>query len=291
MECFTTSIRRLFSFITLLPFLISPLLAQQTIRYLPPEDEFDPRSEYFIRVLELALQKSQDKYGAFTLQKGSKNIDQTVVLKQLREGQEYEVVHTMTHVGRERLLRPIRIPLTKGLLGLRLLLVRKDDVGKFSKNMDEAELKNQLWGQGSSWPDTQILELNGYRVEKIPQYHDLFLALKEGKIDAFPRSVIEIYDELLIHQSQLAVAPGIAIRYDAPVYFFVSPQNKELAERLEFGLKKALYDGSFNRLFDSYLGKHVKRAELEKRKIIQIKNPLLSAETPLNQKELWYQFE
>lgn len=291
MKYFKTSIHRSLSLVTLLFLLFAPALAQHAIRYLPPEDEFDPRSEYFIRVLELALQRSQDKYGEFNLQEGSTNDDQTVVLKQLREGQEYEVVHTMTHAGRERLLRPIRIPLTKGLLGLRLLLVRKEDVAKFSKNMDEAELKKMLFGQGSSWPDTQILELNGYRVEKIKQYQNLFKALKDGEIDAFPRSVVEIYDELLIHQSQLAVAPGIALRYDAPVYFFVSPKNKELAERLEYGLKKALFDGSFNRLFETYLGKHVKQADLDGRKIIKLQNPLLSAETPLDQKALWYQFE
>ena len=39
--------------------------------------------------------------------------------------------------------------------------------------------------------------------------------------------------------------------YPAPIYFFVNPRDKKLAERIEHGLQLAIEDGSFNELFFS----------------------------------------
>lgn len=50
----------------------------------------------------------------------------------------------------------------------------------------------------------------------------------------------------------LAIERSLFLYYEAPFYFFVSPANARLAERLSIGLQAAQADGSFDRLLNSY---------------------------------------
>ena len=46
-------------------------------------------------------------------------------------------------------------------------------------------------------------------------------------------------------------------------------------------------EGSFDQIFDKYYKDIIIKADLSKRKIFKINNPLLPSETPLNIKEYW----
>ena len=61
-----------------------------------------------------------------------------------------------------------------------------------------------------------------------------------------------------------------------------------MAEDIRQGLEKAIADGSFDKLFLQYFGERLRRAGLEKRTVIELKNPLLTSETPSGRPELWY---
>jgi hypothetical protein len=50
----------------------------------------------------------------------------------------------------------------------------------------------------------------------------------------------------------------------------------------------ALADGSFDLLFQQYFGEIIKRSNLEGRTVLELVNPLLPPETPLQRKALWY---
>jgi hypothetical protein len=72
------------------------------------------------------------------------------------------------------------------------------------------------------------------------------------------------------------------------MYFFFSPHNPQLAETVRQGLEAALADGSFEQLFQQYHGADLRDAGMERRRVIELDNPLLPAETPLQRSELWY---
>jgi hypothetical protein len=55
-------------------------------------------------------------------------------------------------------------------------------------------------------------------------------------------------------------------------------------------LEKAVADGSFDRLFDQYHGDRLRNAQLDKRTVIELKNPLMTPGTPSDRPELWYQY-
>lgn len=65
--------------------------------------------------------------------------------------------------------------------------------------------------------------------------------------------------------------------------------NVTLAALLERGLRRAISDGSFNELFNGFHGEFIKRANLRARNVIELHNPLLPKDTPVNQRELWFE--
>ena len=119
-------------------------------------------------------------------------------------------------------------------------------------------------------------------------YSGLFGMLNANRIDWVPRSVNEIWAEAARHP-ELAIEPHIALHYPTADYFFVNRNNPALAENVRQGLEAALADGSFERLFYLHYGPLIQRARLDQRLIIELPNPLLSPETLLSRKELWFE--
>lgn len=256
-----------------------------------PRDETpnDPRNEYPVKVLELALKKSGGDYQA----KASQGVMQQgrAILEIEKAAPEPTVMWTMTSKERETSLLPIRIPIEKGLIGWRLPLVMQAKAEQFKDVKSLDDMKKFSAGQGHDWPDTEILRNNGLTVQGASSYAGLFPMLTGGRFDYFPRSISEIWGEADGHKAEnIVVDSHVILHYPAAIYFFVSKKNTKLANDLKTGLDKAIADGSFDALFHQYNDTYIKRAKLENRAVIELKNPLLPAETPLDKTEYWLKF-
>ncbi|MEE1675133.1 transporter substrate-binding domain-containing protein [Agarivorans aestuarii] len=262
-------------------------LNPQLVRHIAPQNEKDLRNSYFIDLLDLVLTKTEQELGPFHLESSKATMSQDRSLLQLQNNNGIDVVWTMSTAEREEALFPIRIPLLKGLLGQRLLMIRQQDIGRFAKVESLQDLQVFSAGQGSGWPDNKILQANKIAVVEGMNYEGLFGMLQRQRFDYFPRGVNEIFDELEQHKSENFVAePHLVISYRAPIYFFVSKQNPELAARIEQGLWIAFSDGSFDALFSRY--QYDKLAnELRTRTVIKLNNPYLHPSTPSEQSPLW----
>jgi len=240
---------------------------------------------YSLEVLAAALARSGH---AYDLQPASQLMSQGRLIEQLRFDAGVDVIWTMTTGQRERQIEPIRVPLYKGLMGWRVLLVRKADLPKFAAIRSVDELKRLVALQGHDWPDTAILRANGFRVMTGAYYHTFFEMLANGRVDYFPRGVVEAYDELRAHPDlDLAVEPTLLIRYPTALYFFVRKGNTRLAEDLRKGMDVMVADGTFDRLFHRHHEDYLKQAGLKQRRVFDLPNPLLPPATPLGRKELW----
>jgi len=215
-------------------------------------------------------------------------IPQNRALQELGRGSRVDVVWTMTSIEREHLARPIRVPLFKGLYGWRLLLAAPERAAQLGEVRTVDELRRFSMVQGLEWPDTGILQINGLKVVISPSYDAMFKQLRLGRADAFPRSVEEIWWELERHGQGLTVVPNICLHYPAAVYYFVAPDETELAALIESGLHRLRASGAFERLFMKFHGEDLARARLGRRRIIELRNPLVPAQTPLDKPELWY---
>lgn len=265
--------------------LLLPLKAE-TVRYPAIEDPTDHRSTYAISLLELALKKAGS---AAKLQSTNVRVSRSRALYLLETGVEVDVVWTMTSIEREKRFLPVRIPIYKGLGSHRVLLIRAEDQPRFSALNDAAALKQLMMSQVHDWVDTAVLHHNKFTVLEASNYQSLFQMLLRKRVDAVPRSTLEIAAEQKQFADQgLAIETDWLLHYPGAVYFFVSQHNAALAKTIETGLQLALKDGSFDLLFQKHFASHLKKMKLSERKLIKLQNPLLPPETPLADPMLWY---
>lgn len=203
-------------------------------------------------------------------------------------GDQLDLTWTVTNREREAMLRPIRVPLYRGLYGWRLLLVRRGDGQRFAGVRSLAELAAYRFLQGTDWPDTAVLRANGLRVDTAASFDSLFKMLRAGRADAFPRGVTEIAWEQPQQAEWFETEPGLALHYPSAEYFFVSPGNHGLADWLERGMERLVASGEHERLLLQLHGDAIKAARLRERRVIELANPELPEATPLRRRELWW---
>lgn len=249
----------------------------------------DPQLGYVHRIVELALNRAGSR---LAIRPVDLDMTQGRTLVELAAGRSpIDVMWTVTDRQREASgLLPVRIPIDRGLMGWRLLLVRRSELPEWAGVRTLKDLRGRLAGQGHDWPDTTILRANGLQVGTSSGYEALFRMLAAGRVDYFPRSILEIDAELAGgRHPTLAIAPGLMLHYPAAAYLFVSPTRPDLAAELRAGLEVAVADGSFQRLHREQYGATFKAHPVAPGAVLLLSNPLLPPETPLQRRELWLQ--
>jgi len=241
---------------------------------------------YLLALMKLAVERAGADHEFLESQEP---MTQARVIRELagRTGR-LDLAWTMTSVEREQQMIPVRVPVDRGLIGLRIALVRREHADRWAELRTLDQLKRFSAGQGGDWPDTEILRDNGLTVHTASRYEALFDMLRRGRVDYFPRAVFEIDDEAAGALAQdLVIEPHVLIRYPAASYLFVRPDRPKLAADLERGLEAAVADGSMQRLFQRHFGDLIARHRLAQRVVLNLRNPLLPAATPVHRPALW----
>lgn len=255
-----------------------------TLKY--NQSETDPNGYYAEKMIKLALEHIDTKYD---LQIVPGALTQVRMVEDTMNG-SLDIIWAGTSKELEDQLEPVRIPLYKGLLGHRFLIIRKGDQSKFDGINTLEDLKKVKLGQSTAWVDTKILESNGLNVVKTMKYQNLFYMLDGSRFDAFPRAVFEPFSEVTNYPNvSLTVEKRLMLVYKMDFYLFVNKNNKKLARELELGLNRAIEDGSFEKLFLSAesVQEAIAKGDLKNRVVIPLDNPFNSKETPIDRAELW----
>ncbi len=261
----------------------------QTIYYntgnsVPAEKTFD------FRVLKLALSKSGKAYRLAPSPLGPAT--EPRVIEAMVSGQKLDVAWLGASADADDKLAPVLIPIDRGLLGYRLLLIDGARQAEFSRIRNLADLRALSMLQGKGWPDVAVLRHAGLKV-RTGKYRDLFRMLMAGRADDFPRGANEIFGE---QPSNLAGAPGLAIEktlvlhYTFTSLFYVQKTNTILHDDLYRGFLRAIDDGSYEALFrsDPAIRVALTQANLKSRRLIEIDNPYLSPETRSIAPRFWF---
>jgi ABC-type amino acid transport substrate-binding protein len=261
--------------------------ATAALRYFP----VGPIYEYRWKLLELALSRAQGPTDEpLRLQPFTEDITQNRGMQLLQSG-AIDIIALGTNAEREARMLPIKIDILRGMVGYRLLVIRGADQARITR-MDEAALRKELvFGLNSQWADLPVMRANGLAVQTSASYENLFSMLDAGRFDAFPRGLNEAGRELDDRKQNfpnLAVEQSKALFFPYPVYFWVSRDNPALAQRIERGLKAALADGSFRKLFESYHAAEIDMLARSKRQVIRLANPLLPPGTPEPDTRWWW---
>lgn len=181
----------------------------------------------------------------------------------------------MSSAQRQRVLRRIPVRLDQGLLGWRVLVVRADDLARWPADLPVSTLQARRAGQGLHWPDVAILRDNGYLVETAADMPTLYEMLQRGHIDCFPRSAMEVTDELAtLKPPGVAIVPDLVLRYDTGNYVFVGAHREPAAAALESALQRLEARGELKRRFNAAFDAQLRELQLERRRIIELRNTL-----------------
>lgn len=261
-------------------FSTSPVLAIDVVKYPWVGKAFSTSDGYYAALLELALEKSKDKFGPYEIQQVVAGESQEHMVRLIQEEKFVNLFWTMTSSKREELLTPIRFPLFKGLLGCRVFLIKKGQQTRFDHLTDAEQLKTLFAGQGEDWPDTEILSAHRFKLATSSKDVNLFKMLSKERFDYFPRALHEARLEALEHPD-LTIEKRFLLYYDSPFYFFVNKTNQRLAQRLTFGLNVAVEDGSFEQFFNTHpvSADLLNQFNLAQRELLILDNPSLSQQS------------
>jgi len=291
----------LFSRMILLSGMLGAAFVHAETRHYPVDIQIigpERSEEYSPSLLRIILNASKAPDEVIDFSYTDRHFSQARWLAEVENSNVNAPVWAVTTKEREQLLRPIRVPMFKGLIGWRVLMIRKEDQYKFSSINSVKDLAKLKAGQGIRWPDSEILEANGLPVILGAGTENLYKMLKAKRFDYFPRGIHELTpDSRYIHANDVVEEQELLLVYPSAAYFFVNKKNTELAERIQKGWDIILKNGEFEKFFFNHpqIISALEDLKRHRRKIIRLDNPLLPDETPLGQPEYWldlsnYQF-
>lgn len=175
----------------------------------------------------------------------------------------------------------IPLPLMKGILGYRILIVRKADAQKFAAIKSADELKKLRMGIPSTWADAGLFRHNGYPVVEKGSFDELFQRLENNEFDYVTfgaNEVTGVFTERAAKSGKLIIEPSLLVYYPFPLVFYVNPQQPVLAERITDGVKTISANGELDKIFNRYYGEVLGQLNLPDRTRITLENPILPKE-------------
>jgi hypothetical protein len=181
---------------------------------------------------------------------------------------------------------PVRWPIRRGLLGLRLLLARPERAQALAQVRSVAELQRFTLGYGGDWRDIDQMRDLGFRIETSGSYTGLFQMLRAGRFDYLHRGVNEVWDELAnpeLAGTGMVVVPKLALYFPLDDFFHVGAHSSAWALRIEHGLQTLRASGRYAALFRQTYGEALRRAELPKRRVLHLSGYGVEPGTPIDE--------
>jgi hypothetical protein len=238
----------------------------------------DVHAAFALAVPDLAMKTANVSY---TLRAADIEMERARALAELAGPDNMINLHwTSMEAQAERGRNVVRIPIHRGLIGHRLFIIRKDRQADFDKVERFSDLKAFMCGQGLGWIDTEILKAAGLNVQT-STYDTMFEMTQGGRVDYFPRGLVEAFTELDGRQHQepdLVVENRLLLKYRSDFIFYVASGHEALAQAIESGLTTAYRNGAYMRLFNShhYIQDALTRAKIGSRLTFTLDNPFLS---------------
>lgn len=241
------------------------------------------RQEYERDILDAVLKATEQKQGAYKIEESRTDYPRAEDEASVFRTKGFDIFGTVA--GNQKLANEQKIlipsPLMKGILGYRILIIRKADAKKFATIKTAAELKKLRMGIPDTWADAGLFRHNGYPVEEKGSFDDLFQRLENNEFDYVTfgaNEVAGVFAGRAAKSGQLIIEPSLLVYYPFPLVFYVNPQQSALAERVAAGLTAINTNGGLDKIFNRYYGDLLGPLQLTKRTRITLENPILPNE-------------
>lgn len=246
-------------------------------------------------VLGAVLEKTRPTHGDYNLTV-SPDAAQALRFRHARTSSDIQVNVVILTISPDwsDTLMPVRIPVLRGLLGYRLLLVHRGDLDRFARINTLADLRQVTFGSVQHWSDTTIMRRAGLPVVTGSTYDGLYKMMQARRFETLTRGVHQIEAEVAAIEknpgNDIVVEPHLLMHYYLPVYFWFSRdrEGQRRAERVKAGLQMMVADGSLEKMFNERFGAVIEKYDLAHRTVIELPDPLLVPEDPINDARLWY---
>jgi len=175
---------------------------------------------------------------------------------------------------------PIEVDITNGLIGKRVLLIRKGDQELFNnvENIDDFRNLDLVGGMGKNWFDSLVWQANNLKYkESSGNWSSIFKMVAKGKeFDYFARGVNEVTLENNRHP-ELQIESKLLFIYNRDFRFYLSKTGLHSGEKYEeiisLALKKAKESGLIKRLVNKYWSKDIESLHFDERIKINLALP------------------
>lgn len=252
--------------------------SEMIFTYRGKESVNDARYEYDRLLLELALKKTEEKYGPYKMVSTKMGANEPRSAMDAETG-VYENFFVKQSVSPELLksLAYIPFPVDRGIVSYRIAFIAEKNKEKVANIKTLEQLKKLTILQGVGWLDNDILESNGFKVMTSSYYEPMFKMIARGRADLFFRGANEFLDEWDTNKKieGLAYDQTIAIHYPLPRFFFTNKANTKAIERVSEGIFTAYNDGSLVKLWKEQNQVSIDFSNLQNRRIFKMDNPLI----------------
>jgi hypothetical protein len=226
----------------------------------------DGHSTYFIRLLEESLKLIHQPYHIHYV----KDIPARRMWWMLEKG-EINLFYGMQsrEKNSSKQLILVRNTLTNGLVGQRVLLIRRADTKVFAQVQSVEDLKRTKLtaGLGAGWGDAKVWKITGLPLyEHVAPWRTIYAMVAAGNrnVDYLPRGVIEVLDEARAHP-ELAVEQHLLLDYRADFSFYLGASAASYRPIIERALREAEVTGLKARLIDEVFGNDITALDLNHR--------------------------
>jgi len=247
--------------------------AEKITLHVPILEDSPKQHEFFYEILSQAFQNSDHN-----LKLVIKRAPQARV-KRLFEKGDISIFWMLESPQRNKKYIPINVNLTKGLIGKRILFIKKGKQHIFDNitKLDDLRKLNLVAGLGQEWLDTQIWEANKLGYKKQPgNWKTIFNMVLMGRYDYFPRGINEILTEAKQHP-ELAIEKKLVFIYNGKYKFYLSTKGKyagvQYNDIINTVLKKAEQDGLIKKTIKKYWSNNLKILNYDKRIKIFLEMP------------------
>ncbi|MDC8829182.1 transporter substrate-binding domain-containing protein [Alteromonas gilva] len=255
------------------------------------------RENYEFALLRMALEASSSAFGPYQLQRVQLELSTNRVRREINAGEVINV-RSGPYLGSTDINNPaevnlvVPVPIMQNLLGYRRLVVHKDNLQSFTGVNTLSDLKKFSVGLARDWLDVDVFRANNMLVDDTANVTTLFSMLELKRFDFFPSSILALEDDLnqASEPDLLFAVPELVIVYPFAVVFYVPAGRQNMADRLQFGLKRLQENGDIARLLQEYFATELNYLEGQHIRFITLENPMLPADlqpmhTPLSRQQ------
>lgn len=248
-------------YICLLWLLLSlPLQSMTQVRVPKARSSTDISFDYYQGLLQRALELGA-KGRAVPAIVQTAEMEQGRAVRELSLNRSLDVIWLGADSRHAPRLQAVPIPLERGLIGFRILLVHQQRLPALDEVQQLDHLKKLYGCQGLGWPDTDVLQNAGLKILTSPGFENLFKQVQAKRCDYFPRGLFEAATELRERQARypdLREYSDLMLHYPLAIYFYTRTEDTVLQQWLTDGLEQMIDSGELLKYMQQHpLTRHV----------------------------------